>query len=116
MLESYGMDDVQSAAALNGDVLFQGLVGAMAPISASCNSGSSVRFDCPDCGRSYSHSSTLWSHRRYECGKEPQFQCPCCPHRSKLKKNLVKHIRSRHSVPASGVSTSLVSEMRQDLL
>lgn len=79
---------------------------AMGPGAGVCmpGPGGPVRYDCPDCGRSYSHNSTLWSHRRYECGKEPQFQCPCCPHRSKLKKNLVKHIRSRHAVDMAAMT------------
>jgi hypothetical protein len=33
---------------------------------------------------------------RMECGKEPQFQCPYCPQKSKLKGNLKQHIMCKH--------------------
>lgn len=49
-------------------------------------------FKCPDCGRCYLHRRSLWRHMKLECGKEPMFQCPHCPKRSKLKENLKQHI------------------------
>lgn len=52
--------------------------------------------ECARCGRKYNHSSSLKRHMTLECGKEPRFQCPHCPHRSKLKSNLYQHIRYRH--------------------
>ena len=54
---------------------------------------------CLDCGKEYLHYSSVHKHRRYECGKEPQFQCPYCPHRCKLKSNLTKHLRNSHNWP-----------------
>ncbi|KAK3915473.1 Longitudinals lacking protein, isoforms A/B/D/L [Frankliniella fusca] len=54
-------------------------------------------FPCPQCNKVYQYKYTLGTHLRYECGKEPQFQCPYCPHRSKLKGNLMKHIRKIHA-------------------
>ena len=53
-------------------------------------------FKCPGCGKSYWYKKTMLRHLRLECGKEPQFQCPYCPHRAKQKNHLVKHIASRH--------------------
>ncbi|KAL1129439.1 hypothetical protein AAG570_013965 [Ranatra chinensis] len=57
----------------------------------------SQRFVCLQCGRTYSYSQGLHRHLRYECGKEPQFQCPHCPHRSKQKESLNKHINEVHN-------------------
>lgn len=57
-------------------------------------------FVCGECGRGYSHQKSLIKHQKYECGMEPQFQCPYCPHRSKLKSNLNQHMRSKHVSPA----------------
>lgn len=54
-------------------------------------------FPCPKCNKVYQYKYTLGTHLRFECGKEPQFQCPYCPHRSKLKGNLMKHIRKIHA-------------------
>ena len=53
-------------------------------------------FKCPGCGKSYWYKKTMLRHLRLECGKEPQFHCPYCPHRAKQKNHLVKHIASRH--------------------
>jgi len=53
-------------------------------------------FKCPDCGRCYLHRRSLWRHMKLECGKEPMFQCPHCPKRSKLKENLKQHVLFVH--------------------
>ncbi|PSN32890.1 hypothetical protein C0J52_13313, partial [Blattella germanica] len=47
---------------------------------------------CSKCGKRYRQYSSLWRHYTYECGKDPQFQCPYCPHRSTQKVSLKKHI------------------------
>ncbi|XP_063228451.1 longitudinals lacking protein-like isoform X11 [Bacillus rossius redtenbacheri] len=51
---------------------------------------------CPDCGRCYRWRRGLVSHMKLECGKEPRFQCPFCPHRSKQKGNLKAHVSVVH--------------------
>lgn len=56
-------------------------------------------FVCKGCGKSYLHHSSVHKHIRFECGKEPQFKCTFCPHRSKLKSNLKKHLRNSHNYP-----------------
>lgn len=53
-------------------------------------------FVCPNCGKVYRWKKSLYNHVKLECGKEPQFQCPYCPHRAKLNWNLQKHIRLKH--------------------
>ncbi|EEB15978.1 zinc finger protein, putative [Pediculus humanus corporis] len=54
------------------------------------------RFKCNDCGRKYSFLGTLKRHKKLECGKPPQFQCPLCSYRCHQKGNLRVHIRGRH--------------------
>jgi hypothetical protein len=55
------------------------------------------KFACPlGCGKVYSQNKNLQYHMKYECGKEPRFQCPYCPHRTKRKNNLMLHISSQH--------------------
>ncbi|XP_049957159.1 uncharacterized protein LOC126473870 isoform X2 [Schistocerca serialis cubense] len=51
---------------------------------------------CPRCGRQYPSKRSLVRHVRYVCGKEPQLQCPYCPHRSKFASNLNQHILAIH--------------------
>jgi len=53
-------------------------------------------YPCKKCGRAYQWKKTLLRHVRMECGKEPQFQCPYCPQKSKLKCNLKQHILHKH--------------------
>ncbi|XP_071634181.1 uncharacterized protein [Temnothorax longispinosus] len=55
------------------------------------------RFACSRCGRSYRRKDSLKRHEHWECGKEPQFKCPFCPKRSKLKSNWQRHIRKWHT-------------------
>ncbi|KAG8259280.1 hypothetical protein J6590_014749 [Homalodisca vitripennis] len=59
--------------------------------------GSGQKFGCGECGRSYKYKQTLVHHQRFECGKEPMFQCPHCPHRAKQKSNLKTHVMLRHA-------------------
>lgn len=54
------------------------------------------RYECIHCGKSYVRSDSLARHTKYECGKEPSFHCPLCPHRSCHKHDLLGHIRRRH--------------------
>lgn len=51
---------------------------------------------CDTCGRGYRWSTGLSRHKRLECGKEAQFQCPHCTYRAKQKVNLFAHIRRKH--------------------
>ena len=73
-------------------------------------------FPCPQCGKVYTWKCSLSLHLRQECGKEPQFQCPHCPHRTKQKGNLEKHIFSKHSdiamMPAASFVLPEVSEIK----
>ncbi|KAE8747880.1 hypothetical protein FOCC_FOCC005493 [Frankliniella occidentalis] len=54
-------------------------------------------YACQRCGKRYRHKPTLYTHLRFECGKEPQFKCPHCPQRSKRKTTLHLHIRRMHA-------------------
>lgn len=57
------------------------------------------RYTCDKCNKSYKHNRSLNSHKKYECGKEPQFVCDFdgCTFRTKKKSNLTAHICNIHS-------------------
>lgn len=55
------------------------------------------KFPCPSCHRGYEHKSSLYKHRKFECGMERQFWCPYCPYRAKQRIHLQSHIMKRHS-------------------
>ncbi|XP_034938645.1 protein jim lovell isoform X2 [Chelonus insularis] len=61
-------------------------------------------YRCGQCGKGYQHRATLVRHTRHECGKEPQFKCPYCTHRTKQRGNLYQHIRTNH--PGKNVFSS----------
>ena len=60
--------------------------------------GDSQCYSCSRCGNSYGRLHSLNRHIRFECGVEPQFECPVCHKRSKHKHNLVLHMRT-HQKP-----------------
>ena len=60
------------------------------------NGGSADGFTCPDCGRMYKLKSSLRNHQKWECGKEPQFQCPYCVYRAKQKMHIGRHMERMH--------------------
>lgn len=56
--------------------------------------------DCPNmCGRRYTgkyRKTVLTNHLRYECGKEPMFQCDICFRKFHLKGNRKTHMITVH--------------------
>ncbi|XP_023310088.1 longitudinals lacking protein, isoforms A/B/D/L-like [Anoplophora glabripennis] len=53
-------------------------------------------FRCEQCGKWYKTKNNLGRHLKYECQRDPKFQCTYCSYRAKLNCNLLKHIRSQH--------------------
>ncbi|RLU15051.1 hypothetical protein DMN91_012938 [Ooceraea biroi] len=53
-------------------------------------------FNCSACGRVYKLKSSLRNHQKWECGKEPQFQCPHCVYRAKQKMHIARHMERMH--------------------
>ncbi|XP_025834632.1 longitudinals lacking protein isoform X8 [Agrilus planipennis] len=62
------------------------------------SSGKRLRgtFPCLTCGRKYNRKDSLKRHLTYECGIEPQFQCPFCPQKCKRKAHQMRHIQRQH--------------------
>jgi len=53
---------------------------------------------CTRCGNAYTRPHSLNRHIKFECGVEPQFECPICHKKSKHKHNLLLHMRT-HQKP-----------------
>lgn len=64
-------------------------------IEGSMPNGKRVSFTC-ECGKVYGRYTSLWNHKTYRCGKQPQFSCPFCDHRTWHKCNLKSHVMSKH--------------------
>ncbi|RZF39467.1 hypothetical protein LSTR_LSTR000988 [Laodelphax striatellus] len=56
----------------------------------------SGNYNCPDCSKSYKYRSGLYTHRKFECGKEPQFQCNICDKKFTRKESLATHTVYKH--------------------
>ena len=66
--------------------------------STSSRGGQNRPFACSTCHKTYTNKSNLGRHKRLECGKEPQFQCPYCPQRTTQNSSLQKHINRQHAM------------------
>ncbi|XP_034141066.1 longitudinals lacking protein, isoforms A/B/D/L isoform X7 [Drosophila guanche] len=85
-----------------GSVVGLAGAGSSATPSNGNNNGSAGGADngaghpCPVCGRVYKLKSSLRNHQKWECGKEPQFQCPFCVYRAKQKMHIGRHMERMH--------------------
>lgn len=69
--------------------------------SRGSDSDGTVRYFCNACDRSYLLYNSLYNHKKFECGKEPNFKCPFCDHMTKQKGNLKTHVKKLHPVEYS---------------
>ncbi|KAG8308308.1 hypothetical protein J6590_002397 [Homalodisca vitripennis] len=63
----------------------------------NCVAMATGEFVCPGCRKVYRYKTTLVRHLRFECGKEPQFNCTFCTYRASQKNNLTRHVRLAHA-------------------
>lgn len=54
-------------------------------------------FHC-ECGKSYRHGASLWKHKNFECGKEPQFKCDFCMTMYTRRETLRMHLKLKHDI------------------
>ncbi|KAF2892746.1 hypothetical protein ILUMI_13430, partial [Ignelater luminosus] len=76
------------------------------------------QFPCDGCGRIYMYPTSLYSHRKYECGKEPQFPCPVesCTYKSKIKGNIKQHLYHKHKdYNITSIYKSMASELQNQM-
>lgn len=59
------------------------------------------QFLCP-CGRNYRYKRGLIAHQKFECGKQPSFQCPVCFKKYTQPSALTYHMKCVHSKPCDG--------------
>lgn len=55
-------------------------------------------FVCNKCDKSYKHNSSLWKHKKFECGKAPTFYCQSqgCNYKAKRKDHFKIHCLNLH--------------------
>lgn len=84
------------ACGITGGAYGSSVAPASLPPTPPATSNSKVCFPCDACGNVYNYKTSLARHQRFECGKDPQFQCPFCEHRTKHKSSLTTHIDCKH--------------------
>ena len=74
-------------------------------------------YQCHMCKRCYRYKSSLSTHIKFDCGKEPTFKCEGCKYKCKHKGNLKIHMH-RHghktisvSVPCKCICGNLFSDV-----
>jgi hypothetical protein len=53
-------------------------------------------WQCEVCGKQYKYKYNLNQHRKFECGKTPQYNCQLCSYKAKWKGNLKRHFVAKH--------------------
>lgn len=71
-------------------------------------------YPCPDCGRMYKLKSSLRNHQKWECGKDPQFQCPFCVYRAKQKMHIGRHMERMHKEKYIKIEGDHVIALKED--
>lgn len=53
----------------------------------------------------YKHKPSLWRHKKFECGKEPQFTCSVagCTYGAKQKSKLKVHLLRYHKMSITDI-------------
>lgn len=67
--------------------------------SSDCHGEEDKRFACENCDRKYKYAAGLWRHRKYECGKEPIYECYVCFRKFHHRPNLKTHVLTVHNQP-----------------
>ncbi|XP_023246031.1 zinc finger protein 775-like [Copidosoma floridanum] len=75
------------------------------------------RFPCDNCGKVYRWYRNLTTHRKIECGKDPNIVCPYCPRRTKHRNSMRSHIRRIHKsiIQVTAISTQACSSPKTPL-
>ncbi|XP_051166492.1 histone-lysine N-methyltransferase PRDM16-like [Leptopilina boulardi] len=71
------------------------------------------KYCCSTCGKTYKWRQGLIRHRKYECNVPPMFQCVYCPHKSRHKDNLMKHVFARHVDRNHKSKNSIIGYLQQ---
>ncbi|KAH1002458.1 hypothetical protein HUJ04_008544 [Dendroctonus ponderosae] len=55
-------------------------------------------FICITCHKKYKHRTSVWRHVKWECNKQPQFECHVCGKRVTQKATLKTHVENVHGL------------------
>lgn len=55
-----------------------------------------VRYQCPNCSKTYKEKYCLKRHMFFECGGKKPFKCPYCDYHCKRKEYIKLHVNAKH--------------------
>ncbi|KAG5888883.1 hypothetical protein JTB14_025321 [Gonioctena quinquepunctata] len=67
---------------------------------------------CEKCGKEYASEYTLYRHRRRDCGTKKRFKCVFCYHRTKRSHDIKKHCLHKH--PEQVITEKYYEELVED--
>lgn len=112
---SLANDDLKPATSVDGDQAeYSGDASLLTAMKHSPSQDNQNNFPCPDCGRMYKLKSSLRNHQKWECGKEPQFQCPFCVYRAKQKMHIGRHMERMHKEKFSKYDNAMKKELEEN--
>lgn len=68
-----------------------------------------TNISCQACGRQYNHHSSLHTHIKLYCGKEPNVKCQFCDYTTFQKKHMRSHMLRKHK---DMMTTSIVGKIK----
>lgn len=87
---------------------------SMSPNKSLLSPDGGQGYTCTDCGRVYKLKSSLRNHQKWECGKDPQFQCPFCVYRAKQKMHIGRHMERMHKKNAEMLIAAATSIKKEE--
>ncbi len=72
-----------------------------------------TNISCQTCGRQYNHHSSLHTHIKLYCGKEPNVKCNYCDYTTFQKKHMRSHMVRKHKDVMAATTAKAVGKIKK---
>lgn len=98
---SFPFIGLQSFSRMSKFAVYKSLSGEKFHNDTSLGESSSTKkgrtFSCDKCGKCYRIAQSMYAHRKYECGKQPEYECQYCQKKFHRPGNMKSHIINVHN-------------------